>query len=228
MDPLTIGAVAAPLVGGLASAWGANKANQANVAMSREQMAFQERMSNTAYQRAMADMKKAGLNPMLAYMKGGASSPAGAAIPQQNVAKDAGAYLAQLVPALVGVLNTQADTAKKIAEKDQVEAYTGLTNQQKETEMQRTLGAKYDQLIKQPNASVAQIQQQMIDFLAEKGIPMPTTFSELVQAIKGTWNMFIDYRNSKARSAPPPNKTTITWQKNHKEGYQRQENIRYE
>ena len=79
-----LGNIGGALLGGLFSGRGQKRANAMQVALAREQMKFQERMSNTAVQRRMADLKKAGINPILAG-KFDASSPAGAMATVGNV-----------------------------------------------------------------------------------------------------------------------------------------------
>lgn len=65
------------------TAWGrevaAMRDQQAfNQGMANNQNAFNKAMADSAWQRGTADMRAAGINPMLAYMKGGADSPSSA------------------------------------------------------------------------------------------------------------------------------------------------------
>jgi len=80
--PAIIGAVGS-IAGGALSSSGSRDANRTNLQISREQTAFQERMSNTAVQRAMKDYRAAGLNPMIAGMNP-ASTPSGSLTQVEN------------------------------------------------------------------------------------------------------------------------------------------------
>lgn len=78
------GTSAVDIIPGLGDAKAAKKQNENAARQAELNRQFQERMSSTAYQRAMADMSLAGLNPTLAYMQGGASTPSGAVADVQS------------------------------------------------------------------------------------------------------------------------------------------------
>lgn len=102
------GPIGGALAGGIFSMFGQSSANRTNRRIAKQQMDFQERMSSTAHQREVADLRAAGLNPILSVNKG-SSSPAGASIPVKSVTETAAssALSAARIKAELKLLNEQ-------------------------------------------------------------------------------------------------------------------------
>ena len=134
-----VGGIIGNIAGGLLGRSGQRDANRTNLAIARENRAWQTHMSNTANQRAAADLEKAGLNRILAFGRP-ASTPAGNTAVMQNEKKQLGENVATAAATAAGIrnmteqnkllraqqLNVEADTAKKWNEADFVEENTML------------------------------------------------------------------------------------------------------
>jgi len=129
------------LVPGIGDSLAAADQNKANIAGADRAMAFSERMSSTAYQRAMADMKKAGLNPTLAYMQGGASAPSGV---QPTIASETKSGL--------GSTALNAALGFKAADTQKQQADTQLQQAQSTVALNKSTAAKQIQEISESQA----------------------------------------------------------------------------
>jgi hypothetical protein len=117
-------AAGASIVGDIFSQQGQNSANAMNAAIAQENRSWQERMSNTAHQREVADLKAAGLNPILSATGGaGASTPSGSTAIMQNP-KSSWANLGSQTSSAIAAANIQADTNLKNANAASVLANT--------------------------------------------------------------------------------------------------------
>lgn len=138
------------LIPGVGSYIGQEDTNSANMALADKQMAFQERMSSSAHTREVADLRNAGLNPILSA-NAGASSPSGASIAMQNPAAGVG-------EAFTGMFNTLTQIQKMGSEMGLNSALTSKaaadagksvqdtkTSAAQEQEILSTLGVKRDQ-----------------------------------------------------------------------------------
>lgn len=186
----TITAPAAALTGAGLGFLGGQLTNAAQQDAANAQMDFQERLSNTAYQRQVKDLEAAGLNPMLAYVKGGgASTPSGAMPIYQNSAAagvSAGLGTAQALNTSAQTSKVPFEISKLVADTLKTETDTVLSNQQinnLKTENDKTLAVidnlkmEYQNLFKQ-NLNLTDIGNQI-----RKNIDLMSTQINNFQAI---------------------------------------------
>lgn len=122
----------APIISGGLSYLGGQQQNATNAQNAQAQMDFQERMSNTAHQREVADLRKAGLNPILSA-NAGASSPAGSTwsagnplTDSVNTALEAKTAYKNLEALDASIAKTKQDTATSRAQENTTDTQGAL------------------------------------------------------------------------------------------------------
>lgn len=119
------------ILGGILGDSAQQSANAQNIELARENREWAERMSNTAYQRKVVDLKEAGINPMLAIGGGGASTPTATSAtvqPSQQLATG----IANSAQSMIAYKLGESQVKKTEAETDRIKGLTPFEIKEKE------------------------------------------------------------------------------------------------
>ncbi len=131
-----------PAIGAGASLIGGERANYLSRQEAKKNREFQERMRNTAWQSAVADMRAAGINPALAYSKGPAASPSGAQAQQKDTLTPAVSSALQAKRLQADLENIRLQNLKTVQETATSGASEGFIKEQTELVYQQMRQAR--------------------------------------------------------------------------------------